>query len=74
MTEDNNFITSQIMRNTFGEELEKKTGKKVRNVFYLCRGINDKDYFVFQGNGNSILGILETNNCITDFPTNRRWV
>ena len=64
------FLMSQVVRNEYGEELEKRTGKKVRNVFFLCSGLNGKDYYVFQGNGKDFLGILEID------PINeiRRWI
>ena len=47
------------IRNTYQSEIEEKTGKKVRNCFFIVSGINSKDYYCFQGNGKSILGILE---------------
>lgn len=49
----------EYMRLEYGKELEEAKNKKVRNVYFLVTGKNNKDYFVFTGNNGSIIGILE---------------
>ena len=67
---DKGYLMAQVIRNEYSEELETRIDKKVRNVFFLCSGLNGKDYYVFQGNNKSLLGMLEVD------PTTetRRWV
>ena len=67
---DKGFLMAQVIRNEYSSELETKTGKKVRNVFFLCSGLNGKDIYIFMGNNRSLLGILE----IDPITETRRWV
>lgn len=67
---DKGFLMAQVIRNEYSGELEEITSKKVRNVFFLCSGLNGKDYYVFQGNNRSLLGILE----VDPITETRRWI
>lgn len=64
------YLMAQVIRNEYGEELEKRIDKKVRNVFFLCSGLNGKDVYIFMGNNNKLLGILE----IDPITETRRWI
>ena len=64
---------AQIVREAYKSELEEITGKKVRNVFFLVFGVNGKDYFVFQGNHKSILGICEISDLGREYESHR-WI
>ena len=61
------------IRNTYQSEIEEKTGKKVRNVFFLAFGVNGKDIFIFMGNNNKLLGVCEIADLGTEFESHR-WV
>ena len=63
----------QIVRETYKSEIEEITGKKVRNVFFLVFGVNGKDYFVFQGNHNKLLGVCEISDLGREYESHR-WV
>ena len=64
---------NKIIREKFEKELEERTEKKVRNCFFLCSGTNGAEYYIFTGNNNSLLGVLE----LIDFGTDKefhRWI
>lgn len=72
MTEER-FDLGKKIREKYSEEIENKLHKKVRNCFFLVSGLNGKDYFCFQGNNGSILGICEISGLFTAFESHR-WV
>ena len=67
---DKGYLMAQVIRNEYSEELETRIDKKVRNVFFLCSDLSGKDYYVFQGNNKSLLGMLE----VDPITETRRWV
>lgn len=59
----------EIIRDKYSKDLERKT----RNVFFLCSSTRGADYYVFIGNNNSVIGILEILNYGTDLES-KRWI
>lgn len=52
MTED------KLIREKIKEKVLNETGKKVRNVFFLCRdNLNNKNVHCIVGNNGSIFGV-----------------
>ena len=64
---------ARFVREAYESEIEEITGKKVRNCFFLVSGLNGKDYYVFNGNNKSILGICEILDLGTEYESHR-WI
>ena len=47
------------IRERFTPEIEEKYHKKVRNVYFLVRGCNDKNYYICEGNNSSKICVIE---------------
>lgn len=47
----------KLIRERIKEKVLNETGKKVRNVFFCCNGIDNKNVYCLVGNNNNIFGV-----------------
>lgn len=47
------------IREKYSPEVEDLYHKKVRNVYFLVKGVNNKDYYIFEGNNSSKVCLIE---------------
>ena len=52
----------KLIRERIKEKVFIETGKKVRNVFFCCGGIDNKNVYCLVGNNNNIFGVAAINS------------
>lgn len=51
----------QKIRETVSNKVFEKTSKKVRNVAFLCRDLENQEYYLVWGNNNKLIAVVRFN-------------